>query len=145
IFDYGEPVAMTLGGAAPYIAIVAALLVISAVGWFKRPLLGFLGVWFFFTLAPTSSVVPIATEVGADRRMYLPLAALVVLAVVLLYLLREQWAHAAPNNARGMRRQVVDVASLTIVGVVCFSLALTTVRRHRDYASGLTLWQTVLD
>ena len=46
------------------------------------PRLGFLGVWFFLTLAPTSSILPIATEVGAERRMYLPLMALVALAVV---------------------------------------------------------------
>ena len=36
----------------------------------------FLGAWFFMTLAPSSSLVPIATEVGAERRMYLPLMAL---------------------------------------------------------------------
>ena len=38
---------------------------------------GFLGAWFWITLAPTSTIVPIATEVAAERRMYLPLAALV--------------------------------------------------------------------
>jgi hypothetical protein len=34
------------------------------------------------TLAPTSSIVPIATEVGAERRMYLPLISVVVLVVI---------------------------------------------------------------
>ena len=56
---------------------------------------------FFLTLAPTSSIVPIATEVGAERRMYLPLAALSVLAVTLAWAmvgrLRAQW----PARARG--------------------------------------------
>ena len=37
----------------------------------RRPHVGFLGAWCFITLAPTSSIVPIATEVGAERRMYL--------------------------------------------------------------------------
>ena len=50
---------------------------------------------FFLTLAPTSSVVPIASEVGAERRMYLPLAALVVLAGFARWLgldrLRARW------------------------------------------------------
>ena len=43
---------------------------------------GFSAAAFFLTLAPTSSVVPIASEVGAERRMYLPFAALATLAVV---------------------------------------------------------------
>ena len=43
--------------------------------------LGFLGAWFFLILAPTSSVLPMSVEVAAERRMYLPLAAVVVLAV----------------------------------------------------------------
>ena len=54
--------------------------VVALVRW---PAIGFLGAMFFLTLAPTSSIVPIASEVGAERRMYLPLAALVVLAVSL--------------------------------------------------------------
>jgi protein O-mannosyl-transferase len=61
---------------------VVALLGATIAALIRRPPLGFLGASFFITLAPTSSVVPIATEVGAERRMYLPLIPLVVLAVV---------------------------------------------------------------
>ena len=46
--------------------------------------LGFLGAWFFLILAPTSSFRQ-ASEVVAERRMYLPLAAVVVLAVMAIY------------------------------------------------------------
>ncbi len=42
----------------------------------------FLGAWFFLTLAPSSSVVPIATEVAAERRVYLALASNLVLAYI---------------------------------------------------------------
>ena len=45
---------------------------------------GFLGGWFFATLAPSSSVLPLATEIAAERRMYLPLAALVVASLCCL-------------------------------------------------------------
>ena len=58
-----------------------------------RPPLGFPGAWFFLTLAPTSSILPIATEVGAERRMYLPLIALVGLAMVGLAWLSRRLAH----------------------------------------------------
>ena len=59
--------------------LVLALGVATLLALRRHRRLGFLGVWFFVTLAPTSSIVPIATEVGAERRMYLPLMALAVL------------------------------------------------------------------
>ena len=64
---------------------VIALGVVVLVLLARRRHAGFLGAWCFITLAPTSSIVPIATEVGADRRMYLPLAGLVVLLVLSAY------------------------------------------------------------
>src|SRR6185369_12028376 len=65
----------------PQFTLIAALLAVTIAAFRIYPAFGFLGAWFFVTLAPTSSIVPIATEVGAERRMYLPLAALVVMAI----------------------------------------------------------------
>ena len=48
-----------------------------------RPRLGFLGAWFFVILAPSSSVVPVAGQTIAEHRMYLPLAAVIVLALAI--------------------------------------------------------------
>jgi tetratricopeptide (TPR) repeat protein len=59
-----------------------ALLVLALLGtlwaWRTRPPLAFAGAWFFLLLAPTSSVLPIISEPCADRRMYLPMLALLV-------------------------------------------------------------------
>ena len=79
---YGWPLPLTLGDVWPYALFIGVLLIATVVAMKRWPTLGFLGVWFFVTLAPTSSIVPIATEVGAERRMYLPLLAVVALAVV---------------------------------------------------------------
>ena len=76
VLDYGEPLPLTLSGVAPYAAAVTALLAATIIALVRRPVVGFLGAWFFLTLAPTSSIVPISTEVGSERRMYLPLMAL---------------------------------------------------------------------
>ena len=46
--------------------------------------LGFIGAWFLLILAPTSSVIPVSTEIIAEHRMYLPLAAVVTLGVLAL-------------------------------------------------------------
>ena len=43
---------------------------------------GFAGAVFFLALAPTSSLLPIPTEVAAEHRMYLPLAAVIALMFI---------------------------------------------------------------
>ena len=39
-------------------------------------------IWFFVVLAPTSSVIPVISQTGAEHRMYLPLAGIVSLTIV---------------------------------------------------------------
>ena len=73
VVNYGWPRALTLTEVLPYALVVVGCLVATALALWRWPTLGVLGAWFFLTLAPTSSIVPIATEVGAERRMYLPL------------------------------------------------------------------------
>ena len=71
--------------------------------------------------------MPISTEAGAERRMYLPLMALVV-AVVLVV-----------RGFAGSR-----VRRFAFAGSVVL-LCVATYQRNAEYRSGLTLWQTVLD
>jgi hypothetical protein len=82
VINYGWPRALTFADVLPQALAIGGLLLVTLVCLIKQPAVGFLGAWFFVTLAPTSSLVPIATEVGAERRMYLPLIAVVVLVVV---------------------------------------------------------------
>src|SRR6185436_14203407 len=67
VFDSGVPLPLTLGDVMPYAVLIVSLLRLTVAALVRRPMLGFLGAWFFITLSPTSSVVPIATEVGAER------------------------------------------------------------------------------
>src|SRR5262249_2276540 len=69
VLTYGVPRPLALTDVLPYGLFVLTLLAATLVALARRPALGFLGAWFFITLAPTSSLVPIATEVGAERRM----------------------------------------------------------------------------
>ncbi|HEY6360493.1 MAG TPA: tetratricopeptide repeat protein [Vicinamibacterales bacterium] len=129
VANYGWPVAMTLGDVLPYALLVVVLLALTTIALIRCPALGFLGAWFFVTLAPTSSVVPIATEVGAERRMYLPLVALIVLAVVAL--------------ARITRTRPAATAAAVLACAA--ALAAGTVTRNRDYGSGLRLARTAVE
>ena len=69
VLAYGIPLPLSVGDVVLPALLIVGLLALTAVGLVRRPLLGFLGIWFFVTLAPTSTIVSIATEVGAERRM----------------------------------------------------------------------------
>ena len=115
-------------------AVVAALLVASLITIRYRPRLGFLGLSFFLILAPTSSIMPII-DMAAERRMYLPLVALVVLVVFTCDVLARRFV-------RDPRfRTVLEAGALVIVVV---PLALRTIDRNGDYQDPVAMWKDVL-
>lgn len=125
VLYYGWPLRLAVPDVFPQAIFVLALVVAAAVALWRWPRAGLLGAWFFVMLAPTSSIVPIATEVGAERRMYLASIAVVVLAVLL-------WRRLVASDRVG----AVALASVALV------LAAGTVARNRDYRSSLRLAQT---
>ena len=150
VVDYGVPRTLTVADVAPYGALVLTLAVLTVWALARRPKVGFLGLWFFTTLSPTSSIVPIATEVGAERRMYLPLAAIMVLAVVGLAWALERWARredpASGEATEGSERwKRAHMAGVALIAGVVIALAAGTVVRNREYASAVSLARTTLD
>jgi hypothetical protein len=131
VVNYGWPRPLTLGEVLPFALVIVALLVATLIALKRWPVVGFLGAWFFLTLAPTSSILPIATEVGAERRMYLPLMAIVTLAVV-------GFARLADRPPRG---RTIATTSLAVVATL---LGAATLARNQEYASPLGLAETVL-
>ena len=138
---YGPSESVSVGAVAPHLVAVAGLLAGTVVALVYRPAIGFLGAWFFVILAPTTSIVPIATEVAAERRVYLPLAGLVVLVVVLGRILIERRARQATLPAVGPSGGGERAA----VVIVAVALAVTTMFRNEDYRSVESLWRTVVE
>lgn len=136
VLDYGPTLPVRLPDILPYALLVVALMTITLAAWRKRAAVAFLGTWFFVTLAPSSSLVPIETEVGAERRMYLPLAALVVLGAVGGFALVQKLTRERPGW--GGR----------IAAVLCVAIGLTlsvlTHNRNEEYHDPEGLWRTVL-
>lgn len=133
---YGWPQALTIAQVWPYALLLTLLLAATVVSFIRTPRLAFLGAWFFVTLAPSSSLVPIATEAGAERRMYLPLAALVTLAVV-----AGAWVWRRVTPSRRSLATSLAVAALVLVAT---GFAALTLRRNHEYRSPLLLAETVL-
>src|SRR5207249_10579825 len=88
-FDYGQRPIAGLAG-IPGLILLASFGIATIIAW-TRPTrwrwFGFLGATFFLLLTPSSSVVPIITEIAAERRMYLALAPVLVLLVLV-----TEWA-----------------------------------------------------
>ena len=133
-FDYDfRPVAHWQG--VPGLVLLVALAIGTILAWLQANRwgwLGFLGAWFFLILAPSSSVVPILTELVAERRMYLPSIA------VLLGLLVAVDAGA---QAIGLARPVVQRTAWTAASIIVMVLAVLTWRRSALYAEPEALWR----
>lgn len=137
---YGWPAPFTVADVWPWLVAMAALVVTTLVALVRWPRLGFLGAWFFVTLAPSSSVIPIATEVGAERRMYLPLMAVAVLVAVGL---RAFWRRVV--TPAGNRDARADRFFLTTVGLMTLALGVRTLTRNAEYASPVSLARTIVE
>ena len=145
IIDYGTPLPLTLRDVMPQALSIVLLLLLVVAALVYRPKVGFLGAWFFVTLAPTSSIIPIATWVGAERRMYLPLAAVVVLIVIGVAMAWDQLQEAWASGQRPIPPRLGWVAGMAGLTALSVLLGAGTVFRNREYASDLSLARTVLE
>ena len=106
----------------------AALVTLAALGatvlllW-RKPALGLGGAWFFLILAPTSTFLPLAGELVAERRLYLPLVGPAVLAAAALAL--WQTKHRIAATATG--------------ALIVAALLATTIARNADYRSAASI------
>jgi len=124
VIDYfGWPIVHDLSLAVAPGLFILALLALTVAACVRRWWPGFLGAWFFLILAPTSSVLPNFTEIAAERRMYLPLAAVVVLMLAMLW-------QFVPRAA--VRAAVVLVLIVTLTGL--------TIVRNWTYRSDIAIW-----
>ncbi|MBU0485646.1 MAG: tetratricopeptide repeat protein [Proteobacteria bacterium] len=104
-------------------------------GFLRRSWWSILGAWFFAILAPTSSFIPIVTEIVSERRMYLPLAALVVL-VVFTFDYAWRWVVGHVYSG-GMAVRIVP--ALVLIAIVTLFGSMTYAR-NLDYRTKVTIW-----
>ena len=130
--DYGWQVS-TLPKSWIAVGVMLVVWLVAATGWAlaNAPPVGFLGAWFFLTLAPSSSVVPILDMV-AERRMYLPLAAVVTLTVM------AAWSGLSTLSRRF--NLTPTTLGWAFFALIAGALAWRTAQRNHDYHSEIAIW-----
>lgn len=129
VVDYGRsPVHGARG--IPGLVGLSALFAFMLWAWRQSRLqwLAFVCAWFFLLLAPSSSVVPIVTEIAAERRMYLALAALILVGVVGAEYVRRRFTRLSPV--------VIATGAILVV-----SMTGATRARSRMYNDPESLWR----
>ncbi len=126
--DYGLPEPLALGDVWAGATLLVALLLLSVYALLRWPAVGWVAMACFAILAPSSSLIPIASEVGAERRMYLPLAGLAALLVCLGWL--------------GLVRAGRPGVGPWLVGGAALLLASASALRAGSYADEIALWQS---
>jgi len=125
VLDYGAGLVKHASEVLPQAVLLLALAAGTLISLRRRPAWGFAGAWFFAILAPSSSVVPLASQTMAEHRMYLPLAAVVAVAVL------------GAVRLAGTRAGVVLL-------ILAAGLGWTTVSRNAVYHDELSLWRNTV-
>jgi hypothetical protein len=137
VFDYGFPPVPS----TPHLVVATSVLVVLAAGsmWALRrwPLTGLAGVAFFLILVPTSTVVPILTEVVAEHRMYLPLACVLGVVVGATF----EVARAASRRGFPVATPTGKLVGWLVLSAVTLGLGFLTWQRNQVYRTELALWQ----
>jgi tetratricopeptide (TPR) repeat protein len=125
VFDYGKDLVAGWREVWWQALVLFPLVLASLWAAWRGRAAGYLGVFFFAVLAPSSSFVPVVTQTMNEHRVYLALAAIVVLLVTGLY------------AAWGRR-------SLAVFAVLAVGLGTATARRNHDYRTELAIWEDVV-
>ena len=136
LIHYQLPQMEPFRSSAPYVLAVVALAVATLVLLWQHRAAGFLIAGTMVVLAPTH-IVPIVTEVAAERRMYLPLAALVALVVVSGY-----WCLLTTT----MRREAFWLPAVGggLVLLLAIVYGVASANRLATYYDPVAIWREVV-
>jgi tetratricopeptide (TPR) repeat protein len=135
VFDYGTEVVTDAGQVAPCAVTVALLAIGTAISLWRWPVVGFVGCWFFAILAPSSSILPVATQTMAEHRMYLPLLAIIAVTLgAASRFCRRVWPR---SDARIWLETAIALA-------LALALGVTTFQRNAQYQTAHSIWADVV-
>lgn len=125
--DYGLPRSYTIVETIfPLIFLLLCLVGIVFL-WKKNIMAGFAALCFFIIISPTSSFVPISTEVGSERRVYLASAFLLILIVTGVFKAIEHFK---------LDKRIAFATYL----IILIGFTSATICRTLEYKDPLFLW-----
>jgi tetratricopeptide (TPR) repeat protein len=141
VIHYAPDYLDTLSAAWPWLLGAIVLAIACTFLFWRRYAAGFVGIAVLAVLSPTL-VVPIVTEVAAERRMYLPLSAITALAVIGVYWLVQAWqARASRGPGRGTLGQSATIKAAVIgAAAVAVVLGLVSYARVAVMRDPVRLW-----
>jgi protein O-mannosyl-transferase len=140
--DYNFPIARSFGEPAVALSFLLILAVIGfAWRWREaRPVFAFSIFWFFITLLPTSSIIPIP-DVITERRLYLPLAGVCLSFPVLLATLGAAYdRRAAARSATARGQSANGRLPRRLASAVLALLLILTVARNYVWSDDVRLF-----
>jgi len=142
VIDYGWPRVTSLAQVWPQVLFLSVAVALTILGVVWRYPLGFAGAAFFLILAPSSSVLPIVTEIAAEHRMYLPLAPVIATIVIGIHAIGQRLLTLWP--ARHSARRGAALAGLLAVAGIAMTFGAMTRQRNLDYVSQEVLWRDAI-
>lgn len=141
VIHYEIPYLETVAEAWPWLLMAGLLMLATLVLFWRRSATGFVAVWFFAILSPTL-VIPLVNEIAAERRMYVPLAAIVPLLIIGGYLAQQRIWRSVVRRAEldSFRSGSVVMFSIAIIALA-IGFAYLSSNRLVAYQDELSIWQ----
>jgi tetratricopeptide (TPR) repeat protein len=131
-YDFQPSMSIREPAVLPALVFLAGLIFLGWKWRRTRPVFSFSILWFFLTLSPTSSIIPI-TDVIYEHRLYLPLA-----GVCLAFPLAMEWVIRV--TTRNTKVQIVAA----LAGVVLIVFTTATVLRNEVWRDDARLFADVV-
>lgn len=131
VFQYAWLPAASWADVLPQTLLLVSLAGATVFAAIRRWPIAIAGLAFFLILAPSSSILPIGTEVAAEHRMYLPLAAVVTACVFLVDAVYRRLASSGDSAPSPF----ATLPGRLAVTAITAGLVVMTYARNQVYAS----------
>lgn len=139
LIHYEMPYLQTISQAWPWVVGAALQAAVTMLLLWRRFAVGFASAWLLVALSPTI-VIPLVSSVAAERRMYVPLMAIVCVAVAGGYILLAPCLMFLSSRRQGPSTWRVGNVTVAAALSVATFFGLVSVRRLAMYGDELTLW-----
>ncbi len=135
VIHYQIPYLHTFGEAWPWVLSAATLAFATCALVYRQTSAGFVATWFVAVLSPTL-VIPLVNEIAAERRLYVPLAAVAPFLIAGGYAVVQYF-----GNRFGRKALAPTITYFALTASLAVGFAILCSHRLASYRQELFLWQ----